>query len=269
MDDQTKPAWLPLTPSGVAAFAHASTGRLLLVQAIFALLTGAVVAWFLQWECFPTVSRAIEQLPADGEIRSAKLDWHGETPVMLAEGRFLALTVDLNHTGGLRSPADVQVEFGATDFRVRSLFGMLEGRYPDGWIIEFNREELKPRWGAWRPALLAGAVAGVVVSLMLTWWCVAAVYCYPVRLAAYFADRDLDLAGSWRLSCAALMPGGLVMTVGILAYGIGLLNLVALLFVFGVHWMVGWVYLILGLLCARGSSGKPSDKNPFARKTSE
>ena len=78
-------AWEPLTPRGVAAFARAKLGRLLLVQFIVALLAAASVVWFLDDGCFPTISEAIQQLPADGEIRSGKLDWHGDLNAMRSD----------------------------------------------------------------------------------------------------------------------------------------------------------------------------------------
>jgi hypothetical protein len=264
MGEKSQSAWLPLTPRGVAAFAHATNGRLLVVQFIVALLAAVVVGWFLHDECFPTVSGAIEQLPSGGEIRSSRLDWRGESPQMLAEGKFLALTVDADHTGGLRSSADVQVEFGRENFRIRSLLGMMEWRYPAGWVIEVNRDELKPRWGAWRPALLAGAVAGTAAALMLCWWLVAAVYGLPVWLAGFYANRDLNFTRSRRLAGAALMPGALLMTAGILFYGLGTMDLVALIFVFGVHCVAGWVYLVVGLFSVpRCSDVAAQRKNPF------
>ena len=106
-------AWEPLTPRGVAAFAHARLSRLLLVQFVIASLAAAAVVWFLSDGCFPTVRVAIRNLPAAGEIHAGRLDWPGHLPQLLAEGRFLAFIVDPNHSGQIHSPADVQIEFGA------------------------------------------------------------------------------------------------------------------------------------------------------------
>jgi hypothetical protein len=87
-------AWQPLTLQGVASFARASLGRLLLAQFIVALLAAGTVVWFLNKAWFPKISEAIRQLPLQGELRSGRLDWQGATPSRLAEGRFLALIVD-------------------------------------------------------------------------------------------------------------------------------------------------------------------------------
>src|SRR5271168_1362435 len=125
-------AWEPFTPRGVAAFAHARFGRLLLVQIIIALVAAASVVWFLDDSVFPVVKTAVQNLPDAGEIRSAKLDWHGDSPKLLAEGRFLALDVDLNHSGKINPTADVQIQFGREDVWSSALLGYTEIPYPSG-----------------------------------------------------------------------------------------------------------------------------------------
>jgi uncharacterized membrane protein YkvI len=44
------------------------------------------------------------------------------------------------------------------------------------------------------------------------------------------------------------MPGALLMTAAILLYGIGFLNLVSFGFIFGAHFLIGWIYLFVSLL---------------------
>src|SRR5438034_10882857 len=72
-------AWQPLTGRGVAAFAGASVGRLLLVQVIVALMAAAAVVWCLRATWIPTITEAIGQLPLEGQIRAGTLDWRGPT----------------------------------------------------------------------------------------------------------------------------------------------------------------------------------------------
>src|SRR5262245_7277734 len=105
-------AWQPLTPRGVAAFAYSSTRRVLGVQFCIALLAALAVIWLLHETWFPTILQAIRALPTQGEVRGGTLRWPADTPVRLAENRFLSLAVDLQHGGLARSPAHVQVEFG-------------------------------------------------------------------------------------------------------------------------------------------------------------
>jgi hypothetical protein len=257
-------AWQPLTVRGVAAFARAPLGRLLIVQLIVALLAAGTVVWFLHRAWFPVISEAIRQLPLQGELRSGRLDWPGPTPARLAEGRFLALVVDLDHAGEARSPAHVQVEFGRTDYLVFSLLGYVQGAYPQGWAVAFNRTELGPWWGAWAPAILALAAGLVVVGLMVTWACLATVYSLPVWLVGFFANRDLGLWGSWRLAGAALMPGALFMCAVVILYGCGALDLVRLAAAAALHLVMAWVYLLISPWCLPRHSAAAVKANPFA-----
>ena len=263
-DDKARFAWQPLTARGVAAFASATLGRLLLVQFIVALLAAGIVVWFVHRAWFPTIGEAIRGLPPEGEIRSGRLDWPGPSPECLAEGRFLALVVDLDHAGEARSPAHVQVEFGREDFKVYSLFGHIRSAYPRSRAVAFNQTELGPWWGAWAPPILAIVAGLVVAGLMISWTCLATVYCLPVWLIGLFANRACSLGASWRLAGAALMPGALLMCVTLLTYGWGALDLVRLAAAGAVHFVVGWVYLVLSPLSLPPYQAATAEKaNPF------
>ena len=262
--EQSQIAWQPLTVRGVAAFARAPLGRLLIVQFVVALLAAGTVVWFLHAAWFPEISEAIHQLPAQGELRSGRLDWQGPTPARLAEGQFLALVVDLDHAGEARSPAHVQVEFGRTNCLVFSLLGYVEAAYPQGRIVAFNSAELGPWWGAWSPAILAVAAGLVVVGLVVTWGCLATVYSLPVWLIGFFANRDLNLRASWRLAGAALMPGALFMCAIVCLYGSGVLDLVRLAVAGAMHLALSWVYLIVSPLYLPRKPVAAVKVNPFA-----
>ena len=263
-DDTRKQfAWEPLTPRGVAAFARAKFSRLVLVQIVFALLAAASVVWFLANSCFPTIRTAVQSLPDAGKISSGKLDWRGSPSQMLAEGNFLAFDVDLKHSGQIHSTADVQIEFGAESVRVFSFLGYAEFFYPPGRFAPFNRAELEPLWGAWSAEILFFAAASTAIGLMLSWWILATVYFLPVRVFSFFANRDLDFRASWKLSGAALMPGALLMTAGVLLYDFGLLDLVSFGFVFTAHFVLGWIYLTISLLFLPRILATPQKGNPF------
>jgi hypothetical protein len=256
-------AWEPLTPRGVATFAHARLSRLLLVQFVIASLAAAAVVWFLSDGCFPTVHAAIRNLPIAGEIHAGRLDWPGHTPQLLAEGRFLAFIADPNHSGQIHSPADVQIEFGAQTIRVFSLLGYRDFPYPPDQIISFNRTELEPLWGAWEPELLAITVLAFVASLMLAWAALATVYFLPVWLISFFANRNLNFRSSWKLAGAALMPGALLMTAAIVLYDFVALDLIQFCFIFSAHFALGWIYLFLSQLFLPRIGSTPPKGNPF------
>lgn len=257
-------AWEPLTPPGVAAFAGASWGRLWSVQFLVALLAATTLVWFLKTAWFPVIRTAIRELPAQGEILDGKLSGP-TTPQLLAENRFLAFVVDLEHEGQVRSPAHVQVEFGRSDVQFFSLLGYAQFAYPPDRRLVFNRLDLEPKWGAWQPPLLWLSFGGVVAGLMLSWTLLAMLYCLPVWLVGFFANRQLNLCAGWKLAGAALMPGALLLTTAILAYGMGALDLVQLAAAFGAHFIITWFYLLAAPFFApKLAATTVTDKNPFA-----
>jgi hypothetical protein len=262
-ETRKKFAWEPLTPRGVAAFAHAKFSRLLLVQFVAALLAAISVVWFFDDGCFPTIRSAIQNLPDAGKISFGKLDWRSEPSQMLAEGKFLAFDVDLNHSGQINSTADLQIEFGKESVRVFSLLGYAEFFYPPDRFAPFNRTDLDPLWGAWAAEILFIAAAATVIGLLLSWWILAIIYFLPAWILGFFTNRDLNFRASWKLSGAALMPGALLMAAGIFLYGFGALDLVQLGFIFSAHFVLGWIYLSVSLLfLPRITEAKPK-ANPF------
>jgi len=262
-ETRKKFAWEPLTPRGVAAFAHAKISRLLLMQFVAVLLAAVSVVWFLDDGCFPTIRTAIQNLPDAGKISSGKLDWRGDPSQMLAEGKFLAFDVDLNHSGQINSTADLQIEFGKESVRIFSMPGYTDFFYPPDRFAPFNRTELEPLWGAWAAEILFIAAAATVIGLLLSWWILATIYFLPVWILGFFTNRDLNFRASWKFSGAALMPGALLMTAGIFLYGFGALDLVRLGFIFSAHFVLGWIYLFVSLLfLPRISEAKPK-ANPF------
>jgi len=265
--DSKPTAWQPLTPRGVVAFACAPLRRLLLVQFLFALLAAMALVWFLRTAWFPTIRQAVAQLPERGELNSGKLNWIENSPQLLAEGHFLAFVVDTNHTGALRSPAQIQVEFGRDDIFFYSLAGYRAWPYPKEWKVGFTRAELQPWWGAWEPPMQWLAFAGMLFWCMASWWLLATVYFLPVWFGGFFANRDLNFRRSWKLAGAALMPGALVMILAIIVYGFGVLDLVQLAAAVGAHLIVSWVYLVWSVWAAPkllASAAPPA--NPFADK---
>jgi hypothetical protein len=258
-------AWEPLTPRGVAVFARASFERLFIVQCIFAALAAAAVVWILADGIFPVVDDAIDALPDTGSIRNARLNWHDDSPQELAEGRIIAIGVDLDHSGALRSPADFQFEFGRDSLVIYSLFGEAELDYPNGYIIAANQREARPAWGAWSPDILALAAIGTFFGLLLTWAVLAVVYAVPVWLISFFANRDLTYRASCKLAGAALMPGAALMALSILFYDLAVFDLVQLCFAFGMHFVIGWIYLFVSPMFL-DRVPLADKKNPFGEK---
>ena len=115
--------------------------------------------------------------------------------------------------------------------------------------------------------ILGIATGAVIVGLMLAWAVLATVYFLPVWLIGFFADRDLNFRQSWRLAGAALMPGALLLTAAIAALRLGRSGFDSDVgFVFGAHFVLGWIYLFMSPLFLPRES--PSAKrNPFLNKS--
>jgi hypothetical protein len=260
-------AWIPLTPRGVAAFAHAGFGRLLAVQVAMAVLATVVVVWFFREEWFPVVRAAIQQLPAQGEIRGGQLNWSGDAPVKLGGNRFIEFTVDPGHVGQIVREAQLRLEFGRHNLRVLTFAGGTEFPYPPDWRFAVNRTELEPWWGAWAQVILAGIAAATFVGLLVSWTVLATVYCLPVKLVSLFENRDLRWGQGWRLAGAAMMPGALFLVLGIGFYGLTGMALIQLALVWCLHLVFGWIYLVVSpMFLPRDPEAAVAVKNPFGSK---
>jgi hypothetical protein len=265
-----KSAWFPLTPRGVAAFAPTGANRLWLVQFLFAVIAAVTVGWFVTHAWTPTIRAAIEALPDSSRITRGALEWPAESPKILAEGRFLAFAVDQDHRGEVATSSDIVVELGRNDWQLTSLFGaldlpgLLNTSYPPGYTIALNRTELGPWWGAREPFLVAISMGLTGLGLLLSWTVLATLYAPLVWLGAFYANRAASLAGCWKLSGAALMPGVLFLCAAIAFYGLGAFSLLQLALAFAMHFVVSWFYLATATACLpRHPDTKPAGENPF------
>ena len=259
------PAWEPVTPRGVAAFAYATFGRLCAVQLVVALLAGLALAGLLKTGWFPVVREAIRRLPEGGEVRDQQLIWRGPAQMRLAESGFLALAVNLEDKVAVSGAGDVQIELQKSQIRFHSLLGFFPAEYPGGWIIAVDRNSLEPWWGAWELPILAGVMMATAVTLFLTWALLATLYFPAIYCLSYLRDRELTWAGSWRVAGASLMPGALFFTLGIVAYSLQAIGLIHLGVIFSLHLVIGWVYLFLiPLFLRRNETVFPTGVNPFA-----
>lgn len=256
--------WQPFTPRGLAAFAQATLGRLLAVQLVVALLSAAVIGWFVCTAWFSVVDRAVRQLPATGDLVDGRLVWTN-APVILAENPFLAIGIDPAKSGKAGQTSDLQVEFGETSCLLSGVLGSVDLPYPRRGIAAFNRTELVPWWGAWQQAVLGIAIGGTIVTLFLAWALLALAYGVPAKLAARLTLRPLTWGGAWKLAAASLLPGALFQTLAIAIYTLGFFNLVHLGFCFVFHLIIGWSYLAVGLWSLPKAEVAAPEKapNPF------
>ncbi len=257
-----------MTFGGAAAFAGAKLSRVLLVQLVFAVIVAACFMAFLAVAWVPVIREAAHELPEDGAmIREEKLHWPDKEARVLSENSRLAIIVDPADEDGLGRVADLQIELCPSRVKLRSELGFVDVPYSAGWVIALNRATLEPWWGAREPWLVAIAGGAMAAKLFLSWWLLALLYAPVVKLLAFFATREVSWRGAWRVACAVLMPGALLMAGGILLYGLEVISLPWLVFLVVAHAIVGWVYLIGAPFrlpkktAARGEV--PSKANPF------
>jgi hypothetical protein len=270
MQEEANSYWpQPLTFGGVAAFAPASTGRLLLFQAAIALLAALAVAFLFESACVPVITQTIQGLPASGAIVDGQLSWTQARPLRTVGSTFLWISIDPGDTLEPSEGADLEVELGKHQLRVRSVFGYLAVPYPNGYTIALNRNEVEPWWGAWHPAVTTGLGAATLVGLLVIWEILASLYAWPVRLISFYADRDLSWSGAWRLAAAALLSGAMFLVLALVAYACHQLNLMQLLAAAVLHFMIGWVYVLFAPFglprCVHTASAQPA--NPFKPTT--
>jgi hypothetical protein len=273
MSDTTltpRQAWQPLTPRGVAAFAAAPLGRLLLAQAVVATLCMALVAWFVAAKWFPVVREANRWLPDGAGVQNGTLRWPTNSPVRLAENRFLALVVDAVGGGARGSVADLELTLHRDRFTASSLLGYVERAYPQRWRVSLGRAEVVPWWGAREGVMLSLLVLVGGVGLMASWWVMALLYCPVVKVVAFFANRKLGWRGSWKLGGAALLPGAGVVMLGLFCYGWLRMDLVHLALAYLLHIVTGWTYVAVSpFFLPKDSPAVLSAGNPFRADSPE
>jgi FtsH-binding integral membrane protein len=259
----------PLTFGGVAQFARASTGRLLLFQTVAALFAAGAAAFFFESAWVPVLTQTIRDLPPSGAIQDRQLTWNRPAPLRTANSRFLWISIDPGRALEPSEGADLQVEFRRTNLRCRSLFGYLAIPYPAGYTIAMNRGEVEPWWGAWHPAVTLGLSAATFIGLFVVWAVLALLYTWPVRLISFYADREVSWPGAWRLASAALLPGAVFFALALLAYTWRQLNLVQFLAAGILHLMIGWIYALFAPFCLprRPDAARGLAANPFARSS--
>ena len=262
---ETRGAWQPLTFGGVAAFANAPWRRLLAAQALAALLFAAGVVWFFAHCYAPVIAEEIQKLPDGAKVTGGQLA--GVPGVKITETRLLSIAVTSDEDADMDQSADVQIALRQDRLEVSSILssalGSLEIHYPMQSYADLSRSRLEPLWGAWLPVLLVQTGTAVVVGLWLLWAVMAWCYAPVAKLAAWFCDRQLTWPGAWRLSCAALLPGALLMTVGVVFYGSQVVDVFGLGYFAIVHLLVGWVYLLGAPFFAPRLISAPMTRNPF------
>ena len=258
-------AWQPCTFGGVAAFALAPWRRLFLAQGFFALLFAASAVWFLGHCYAPVITQEIQKMPEGASLANGQLT--GLPGVQITETKFLSIAIAADEDAELDQSADLQFALRRNRLDISSILssalGSLEYGYGNQAALDLSRSHLEPWWGAWRPVVLVAAGLAVAVGLLLLWAVLAWIYAPAAKLVAWFCDRQLSWPGAWRLASAALLPGAALATLGLVLYGLQMVDIFGLGYFGTVHLLVGWVYLLAAPLFAPRLSSASINHNPF------
>jgi hypothetical protein len=255
-------AWQPLTPLGVARFAQAGLGRVLLVELIMAVIVSIAMVWLLRRAWAPAIAQAAHSMPNGAKIQNGRLS--GVPDPIVSQTKFLAIAAAPSEQSELGQSADFQVQLRPANFRVNSVFEPnwgLEFDY-DHWNYDLSPASLEPLWGAWRPVVLALCGIAIGLSFGSLWTFLAFLYAGPARLAAWFADRQLTLSGAWKISAMSQMSGGALTALALGLYGLQAVDLIGLGCFLAGQFVLDWIFLAAAIH-ALPSALAPPPKNPF------
>src|SRR5262245_47959273 len=126
-----KPPGQPFTFSGVARYADARFGRLLMMGLIFALLPAAIIGRLAAHCWWPVISDAVEKLPDTARIERGALQVQEKDSRLLAMNQFLCLQLARDEFPQQNAPVDLALLFGKYEVMVSSLLGDSVLPYPE------------------------------------------------------------------------------------------------------------------------------------------
>ena len=260
-------AWQPFTFRGAAAFAQAPGLRLFLMQVVVAALSAATLVWFLGHCYRPVITQAVEELPAAATLTNGQIS--GFTNTLNSETKFLSIAIAQEDDADLGQAADIQITLRRDHLEISSLvssaLGSFDWPYPKDSVLDLSRGHLEPLWGAWQQVALAGIGVAIFGSLLVCWILLSILYAPAAKFVAWYCDRQLSWLGARRLASAALLPGALVLSLGILLYGWRRVDVFGFAFIAVTHLLVGWIYVLAAPVFTPPLG--PVSPNPFQGNT--
>ncbi len=256
-------AFLPVTPRAIAAYKNLKTINFIAYWLFYAVVCSLAITFVFERCVISFVSRAITNLPQSGEVVTGRLNgWETNGISTLIESRFISIYVNSSNNDDLSDAADLQIVFAKDELRLRSLLGWLAVKYPKWLRLPLNYKQLWPIWGAYQTAIITGVFLCSVVLLLASWTILALVYSNILIFIARILKRLTGgRGGAFKIAGATLIPGALIMTMGLLSYSFVYIDLISLLIVFVCHIVIAWIYLILSVFYL---PIRPAEsKNPF------
>jgi len=264
--EQTPWIWLPLSGSGVAVLARGRMVTLWRTQILVAMAAAAVTGFFVWTSWFPVIARSFGGWPDIVTVEGGQLNWSKPEAKNLAENGFLSLSVEVDSPLVFGQTADLQITGRRFAVILEGLFGSIQIPYPTSLRLETGRVVGTAWWGAYSWVVLLGTLVASIVWLIVIWWVLSTLYTPIAVIWLVVLKRRPTLGLAWRLAAAGLLFGSLWMSVCLFLYAVHVIQMPGLIAGFGLHLLVGWVWMLWGALCIPLDSGGP--KNPFAPKKS-
>ena len=213
----------------------------------------------------PSSRKRSKKCPKGASLAGGQLA--GLPGVQISETKLLSIAITADEDAELDQSADLQIVLRRDHLEISSILssalGSVEFDYDSQSALDLSRSHLEPWWGAWRPVVLVAAGLAVVVWLLLVWTVLAWIYAPAAKLVAWFCDRQLSWPGAWRLACAALLPGAVLLALGLVLYGWQMVDVFGLGYFGTVHFLVGWVYLLAAPVFAPRLSSAQHNTQPI------
>ena len=262
-DSPKKASGFPITFGGVASFASTGWCRIFLWQAVVVMAMAGSLMLLLGQHWSPVLNLTISKLPEQGGIYEGRLKWPETPSGTLAGNQFLRIIVDLNGEQQHGQLADFQIELRSESWIVGSILGYIEFPYTLQ-TFQFNRTKQIPWWGSRRPFLLIGISLSIGMAYGFVCLLLGLIGIWPSKTVAYFSDRQVDFGPLLRLSTAAWLPPGALITTASLCYALNLLPLMGFLIMIPLYFLTGWIYLFFSPFFL--PSAAHSDRNPFGEE---
>ncbi|WP_165109256.1 hypothetical protein [Limisphaera ngatamarikiensis] len=231
------------------------------------LATASVAGWALAWSASrvltPVVRVCLDAWEHPLRCEGGRWAFPDARPHLVAETRDLAIVVDPEHSGGLRSPAMFQIQWGRQSLRVYGPLGWREWSFPADWTFELDPQVMRARWEAWRPFVWLTLGVGTALGLMGIWFACACVYGLGLAVMAVCLGRRGSAGLIFRCGWAVQLPGAWLMTVAVAGYGQGWLDLADLVVAWVWHWVVTVLLVLVTPLGLPRRAGKRGEENPF------
>jgi len=251
-----------LTPKSIATFNNAKFIILLVNWIVFGCICSFFITKAIDKAIISSITTAVQNFPQKGEIKSGALYWETNGIFVLSGAKFLSISINATDEEDIADSSDIQLIIGKNHFRLRSIFGWLEIKYPLWFRLPLSYKEVFPIWDAYMPAIKVSVFISSIVVLLIVWTIISLIYSLFAKFLIRLFNRIRKPGGAFKISGASLIPAALIMSIAILGYSLRYLDLLSLMIVFGCHFIISLCYLFLSIFHLEKVPVKT--ENPFS-----